>query len=447
MPTTHVDIDIHHLTRVEGHGNIVVNVTDGTIERCQWQVPEAPRFFEAMIVGRHYSEVARVVSRICGICAIGHTLASVKATEDALGITVSRQTELLRRILKHAENFDSHILHLYFLVAPDLLGAPSVFPLVPTHSEVVLRALRMKRVGCDWGSLIGGRSTHPTKVVVGGFASLPGSAYTVKQATAELRGLKQSIIAMLPDALETYNLLRDLADRIPDFQRPTEYVALTDPDAYGLYDGQIGCLMPDGSRQTIPVRDYRTVTNEYMVPHSTAKHCRHNLASYMAGALARCNLNFEQLHPEARAIADGFGFVPPCYNPYMNPVAQFIECVHSAHTTLAAIDELLERGLRDEPPRPPSRFGHGTGAVEVPRGILFHDYEYDLDGICRGGNCVIPTGQNHGNIQQDFEALVPQLLAADRSEAEMRLALEMLVRAYDPCISCSTHYLDIEFIT
>ena len=445
MPTTDVTIDVHHLTRVEGHGNIVVNVTDGTVEKCEWQVPEAPRFFEAMIIGRHYSEVSRIVSRICGICAVGHTLASVKATEAALGIKVSRQTQLLRQILKHGENFDSHVLHLYFLVAPDLLGTNSVFPLVPTHSDVVMRALRMKKVGCDWASLIGGRSTHPTKVVVGGFASLPGSAYTPAQAAQELKGLKTRIVEMLPDALETYNLLRDLAAQIPPFERPTEYVALHAPDDYALYDGEIACLMPDGTRQLVPVRDYQSVTNEFVVEQSTAKHCRHNLDSYMAGALARVNINFEQLHPEAKAIASGFGFEAPCFNPYMNSVAQFIECVHSAHCAVAAIDELLETGVQDERPIAPSRFGRGAGAVEVPRGILFHEYEYDLDGMCVGGNCVIPTGQNHGNIQMDFDALVPQMLEANKSEDQIRLGLEMLVRAYDPCISCSTHYLDVSF--
>jgi sulfhydrogenase subunit alpha len=445
MPTTDVAIDVHHLTRVEGHGNIVVNVKDGCIETCEWQVPEAPRFFEAMIVGRHYSEVSRIVSRICGICAVGHTLASVKASEAALGITVSRQTELLRQILKHGENFDSHVLHVYFLVAPDLVGAPSVFPLVPTHTDVVLRALRMKRVGCDWASLIGGRSTHPTKVVVGGFASLPGAAYNVKQAEQELRDLKTKITSMLPDAIETYNLLLELAGEIPAFERPTEYVALHHPDEYGLYDGDIACLMPDGSKQIIPVRDYKSVCNEYVVKQSTAKHCKHNMDSYMAGALARININFSQLHPEAKAIAAGFNFKPPCFNPYMNTVAQFIECVHSAHAAIEAIDELLETGIKDEKPVTPSRFGRGAGAVEVPRGILFHEYEYDLDGMCTGGNCVIPTGQNHGNIQKDFEALVPEMLGSDKSEDEIRLGLEMLVRAYDPCISCSTHYLDVTF--
>ena len=152
--TTTARIRVDHLTRVEGHGNIVVNVTDGVVEECEWQVPEAPRFFEAMVRGRHYSEVARITSRICGICSIGHTLASVKATENALGIEVSEQSWKLRELIKHAENFDSHVLHINILAAPDLLGAPSVFPLVATHGDVVARALRLKRLAHEWGSLI-----------------------------------------------------------------------------------------------------------------------------------------------------------------------------------------------------------------------------------------------------------------------------------------------------
>ena len=248
-----ININVHHLTRVEGHGNIVVNVTDGTIEKCQWQVPEAPRFFEAMVRGRHYSEVARITSRICGICSVGHTLASLKASENALGIEISQQTELLRRVLKHAENFDSHVLHVYFLVAPDLLGAPSVFPLVPTHGDVVKRALRMKRLGHEWGACLGGRTTHPTRTVAGGFASLPGGARTVREAEANLRELKDKLLAVVPDAVETFKLLAELAPGIPAFERPTEYVGLVDDVEYGLYDGKIGCLMPDGSRELVEV--------------------------------------------------------------------------------------------------------------------------------------------------------------------------------------------------
>ena len=440
-----VNINVHHLTRVEGHGNIVVNVTDGSIEQCQWQVPESPRFFEAMVRGRHYSEVARITSRICGICSIGHTLASLKATECALGIKVSKQTDRLRRILKHAENFDSHVLHVYFLVAPDLLGAPSVFPLVPTHGDVVKRALRMKRLGHEWGSLIGGRTTHPTRAVVGGFSSLPGGARTVREGEANLRELKEKLLGCVPDAVETFKLLGDLAANIPAFDRPTEYIGLVDDVEYGLYDGQVGTLMPDGTREIIDVQDYRNVTNEYVVDQSTAKYCKHNLDSYAACALARVNLNYDMLHPEAKKIAEGLGFAAPCFNPYMNSVAQFIEAVHSVYMTVQFIDEVLADGLKDEKPVEPTKFGKGAGATEVPRGILFHEYAYDDEGFCTMGNCIIPTGQNHANIQGDFDKLVPELLEADKSEKEMELALEMLVRAYDPCISCSTHYLDVTF--
>jgi coenzyme F420-reducing hydrogenase alpha subunit len=445
MATQNAKINVHHLTRVEGHGNIVVNVTDGTVEKCEWQVPEAPRFFEAMVRGRHYSEVARITSRICGICSVGHTLASLKASEAALGITVSKQTDLLRRVLKHAENFDSHILHVYFLVAPDLLGAPSVFPLVPTHTDVVKRALRMKRLGHEWGSLIGGRTTHPTRAVVGGFASLPGGARTVREGEANLRALKEKLLGAVPDAVATFELLGTLAGNIPDFTRPTEYIGLVDDKEYGLYDGKIGCLMPDGSRELVDVSDYRAVTNEYVTDQSTAKFAKHNMASYMAGALARINLNYDMLHPEARKLAEGLGFKTLCFNPYMNSVAQFVEAVHNVYMSVGYIDRILADGLKDEKPVKPTRFGRGAGATEVPRGILFHEYAYDKDGFCTMGNCIIPTNQNHGNIQCDFDKLVPELLAMDKTEKEMELLLEMLVRAYDPCISCSTHYLDVTF--
>lgn len=445
MATRNVTINVHHVTRVEGHGNIVVDIKNSKIETCEWRVPEAPRFFEAMVRGRHYSEVARITSRICGICSIGHTLASLKATENALGIEVSKQTKLLRRILKHAENFDSHVLHIYFLVAPDLVGAPSVFPLANTHTDVVKRALRMKRLGHEWGSTIAGRSTHPNKAVPGGFTNLPDNANTTREAELALKGLKEKILKMLPDAVETYKLLLELASNIPIFERPTEYIALVDNVEYGLYDGKIGCLLPDGSKEIVEVAGYRTVTNEYLSPLSTAKYTKHRMDSYMAGALARINVNYDMLHPEAKKIAEGLGLKVPCFNPYMNSVAQFIECIQSAYMAVEFIDELLEKGIKNESLAKPTKYSKGTGSCEVPRGILFHEYEYDKDGFCIAGNCIIPTNQNHANIQKDMEKLVPEMIKADKTEKEMELALEMLVRAYDPCISCSTHYLDITF--
>lgn len=432
-----LNVDVHHLTRVEGHGNIVVNVTDGTVEKCEWQVPEAPRFFEAMVRGRHYSEVARITSRICGICSVGHTLASVKATEAALGIEVTPQTKKLRTLLKHAENFDSHVLHVYILVAPDLLGAPSVFPLVATHGEVVARALRLKRLAHEWGSLIGGRTTHPTTVIPGGFAKLP--------TVAEIAAMREKILAAVPDLEATLETIAALAPKIPAFDRPTEYMAVSSDEEYGLYDGYVQTVLADGSRAKYAVADYRSCTNEYVSPQSTAKFTRNRLDSYAAGALARFNVNYDQLRPEAKAAAEALGIQPICTNPYFNSVAQVVEIVHSAYEAIRIMDELIESGIADEGLVQPTKFGTGASAVEVPRGILFHEYTYDDEGMCVNANCIIPTNQNHANIQGDFDALLPQLLATDMSEKEIELAFEMLVRAYDPCISCSTHYVDMEF--
>jgi sulfhydrogenase subunit alpha len=433
-----INIDVHHLTRVEGHGNILVNVNDGIVERCEWQVPEAPRFFEAMVRGRHYSEVARITSRICGICAIGHSLASVKATEAALGIEVTAQTKKLRTLLKHAENFDSHVLHVYVLVAPDLLGAPSAFALLPTHSDVVARALRLKRLGHEWGSAIGGRTTHPTTVVPGGFSRLP--------TVAELKVTRAKILAAVPDLEATIETIAAIAGGIPAFSRPTEYMAVTSDEEYGLYDGYVQTILADGDRAKYAVADYRSCTNEYVSPNSTAKYAKNRLDSYAAGALARFNVNYDQLRPEAKAVAEQLGLQPICTNPYMNSVAQVVEIVHSVYEGLRIIDELIAEGIVEEPLVGPTKYGTGASAVEVPRGILFHEYSYDEEGFCTEANCIIPTGQNHANIQGDFDALVPWLMEAGKTEDEMRLALEMLVRAYDPCISCSTHYLDIEFV-
>jgi sulfhydrogenase subunit alpha len=436
--TTTVRIHVDHVTRVEGHGNIVVNVTDGVVEKCEWQVPEAPRFFESMVRGRHYSEVARITSRICGICSVGHTLASVKATENALGIEVSEQSWKLRELIKHAENVDSHVLHVYMLAAPDLLGAPSVFPLVETHGEVVARALRLKRLAHEWGSLIGGRTTHPTTIVPGGMAAVP--------TNKELAAMKAQILAAVPDLEATLATVKALAPNVPAFDRPTEYMALSNDANYGLYDGEIQSVLPDGTKQRYPVADYRQVTNEYVVPQSTAKYTRNKLSSYAAGALARFNNNYDRLGTEAKRAAEDLGLQPICTNPYMNTVAQVVEIFESVHDSLRLIDELLVAGLKLEPLVKPTKYSSGAAATEVPRGILFHEYGYDADGMCLGGNCIIPTNQNHANIQNDFDKLVPELVSQDKSENEMELALEMLVRSYDPCISCSTHFLDVKFL-
>jgi sulfhydrogenase subunit alpha len=424
-----VEVDVRHVTRIEGHGNIVVNAADGRLEEVRWEVVESPRLFEAMLCGRHYSDVQHIASRICGICSIAHSTASLHASEAALGIEPSEQTRILRKLMFNAEILESHVLHAYCLAAPDFLGVSSVFALVETHQDVVVRAMRLKRLAYLLADLLAGRKTHPISCVVGGFAKLPD--------LDKLAAVGDALREGLTDLDATVELFATLP--LPDFERETEYIALRDPNEYAFTSGQIAST----DAGVIPVADYLSVTNEFCVPHSTAKYAKNRREAYMVGALARFNLNHDQLHPGAKDAAATLGLRAPCHNPFKITLAQVVECVHAAEDSVLLIDALLERGLRTEPEARPRTAGQGVGAVEAPRGILFHDYTYDERGTLTHANCVIPTNQNHNNIQHDMEALVPTLL--DRPESEIRESLEMLVRAYDPCVSCSTHLLRVEF--
>ena len=430
--TTNVQINVHHVTRVEGHGNIVVDVRNGQLEKCELQIVETPRFFEAMLRGRPYHQASHLTSRICGICAVGHATASLRAVENALGVQPSEQTVLLRKLAFHGELLDSHILHVYMLVAPDFLGVGSVFPLAATHPDIVKRALRMKKFAGDLCQVVVGRHTHPIAMTVGGFTSFP--------TAAQLEDLREQAEGLLADVDATVELFGTLP--WPTFERETEYVALVQPDEYGFIDGEIASS--DGPR--LPISDYRQVTNERLAPHATAKHCAFNRESYMVGALARYNLKHHQLGERAQAAAAHLGLQAPCYRPYMNSAAQVVEIVHCFDDVIRLIDALLERGVQREAPAPVTLRpnARGAGACDVPRGTLFHEYVIDEEGVIQAANCIIPTGQNLGNVDLDMRALVPTLL--DKPEDEIRQMMEMLVRAYDPCISCSTHFLNVEFV-
>ncbi|MBC8479506.1 MAG: Ni/Fe hydrogenase subunit alpha [FCB group bacterium] len=429
-----LNINVHHLTRVEGHGNIVVNMKDGVLEKAQLDIVEAPRYFEAMLKGRSFHEAAIITSRICGICSLGHQMTSLKATEEALGLEISRQTEQLRKLAVHGATIQSNVLHAYFLAAPDFLNVGSVFPLVGTHPEVVVRALRMKRLANDIGDVITGRAVHPITIVPGGFTKLP--------TAGELKELRRRLVEdAIPDVLETLETFLALAGAIPQFTRETEYISLRHDDEWALYDGDI-CSSDTGR---VPVTEYLNVTNEFVVPHSSSKHAKYNRSSYMVGALARFNNNEDKLHDEAKKVAEALGLKAINYNPYMNTVAQVVEVVHCVYDSIDIIDKLLETGITDEKPNQrPTKHGRGCASTEVPRGILFHDYTYDHRGIIQKANCIIPTGQNLANIDDDMKKLVPEIIEKPREE--IVLNLEMLVRAYDPCISCSVHMLDVEFV-
>ena len=428
-------INLEHVTRVEGHGNIVLDVKKGSIEKVQWQVSEAPRFFEAMLRGRPYTELRTITSRICGICSIGHSLASLKASEDALGVRISNQSSLLRRMAINGENMQSHILHIGYLVAPDLFGIGSVFPLAGgKNQDILLKIVQLHRLSNEMSDLICGRTTHPIRLVVGGFSAIP----TKKQFLELKKKLEKGLIT----SREVANAIVSVADHLPSFERETEYIGLTSDKEYAFYDGDIASTDTGRFKD---YKEYKKIMQEYVVSQSTAKYAKHHRDSYFVGALARFNLNSAQLHPQAQSIATLFNLKPICYNPFMNTIAQLVEFVHNIEDSIRIIDQLIIKGIKNEAPVDIKvKAGRGVGIVEVPRGILVHDYTLNKKGICEKANCIIPTNQNHGNIQKDMEAFVPEIL--DKSPKEIELNLEMLVRAYDPCISCSTHYLDVIFI-
>lgn len=429
MPNN-VQVDVQHITRVEGHGNIKVDIQNGVIQECKLEIVEAPRFFEAMLKNRHFDEAALITSRICGICSVGHQLASLAATEDAFNVTISPQEKLLRRLINCGEFFESHVLHIYFLAVPDFVGAKSVLPLVNTHKDVVIQALKLKRLGHHIGDIIGGRLIHPIALHPKAMTKVP-----TKEQLEDIIAKLKDAQAELQSAVKTLKTLK-----LPEFERETEYISLYKKGEYALLEGNI--YSSDTGESSY--KNYRDFTNEYLIDHSTAKRAKHNRDSLMVGALARFNNNHQWLSANAKEAAQELGLKAPCYNSYMTTVAQFVELVHMADDSIQAAQELLNMKVEIEARSFPVQAGVGVGAVEVPRGILYHEYNYNDKGLMEKANCVIPTGQNLNNIENDFHALLPTIL--DKSKEEITLLLEMMVRAYDPCISCSTHILDVEFV-
>lgn len=438
-----ININVHHITRVEGHGNIVVNVTEGKIEKCQWQVPEAPRFFEAMVRGRRYDDIQTIVSRICGICSISHSLVATKAVEDALKLEVTEQTDLVRHLMHYSEQLQSHVLHVGYLVAPDLFGEKSVVPLVPKATDAVKTIIKAHRVANQMSALLAGRITHPVTLTPGGMTRVPSEQ--------ELRSLKKELEAIVPDLVTICKVVLSVAGALPNFTRETEYVSLKQNKPqykntladYTFYHGDITSTDLNGEAP-VPVSQWESVANEYVTQQSTAKWAKWHRGSYFAGALARFNNNADKLSPLGKTVAEMFGLKKGCTNPFMNSVAQLAEAAHAVEGSLEIIDKLLTKGTKFEKAKVTPRAGRGHAGIEAPRGILFHSYEFDKNGECVWGNCCIPTNQNHANIQHDFEKFVPEFM--HEGQDALRQKMEMLVRAYDPCVSCSTHYLDIEFV-
>lgn len=418
-----IKIDVHHLTRVEGHGNIHIEVKKGKLVQAKWAVVESPRFFEAMLRGISHDMAPILTARICGICSIGHALASLRAVENAMGIEIPETAKKIRLLAKHGETLQSHFLHLFFLVAPDFFNVGSVIPLVQSNRAVVENALRLKKFANDMCDILAGRTTHPVSLCIGGVSRVPGKN--------ELQKLRADMSDRLADAQEAVKLFETL--KMPDFIRETEFVSLKGEENYPWIGGKL--VSTDGVLKN--ENDYLAMTNEYKEEFTTSKFTKLTRKSFAVGALARINNNYEFL--KAKDVAESLGLKPVNHNPFMNNIAQLVECIHIFNESLEVLDELLDDNIAEIRVEYDVKAGEGVAAVEVPRGILYHHYQLNEKGLIEKANCIIPTTQNNANIHFDLATLVEQAVADGIQDTEVKKLCEMLVRAYDPCISCSVH--------
>lgn len=420
-------IRVEILTRVEGEGALHIRLQDGQIADVQLNIYEPPRLFEALLRGRPLDEVPDITARICGICPVAYQMTSVHALEAALGVSISPEIRRLRRLLYCGEWIESHALHVHLLHAPDFLGYDSGLDMAADYPREVNRGLQLKKHGNRLLEVLGGRAIHPINVAVGGFYKTPR---------------RDELAALIPDfewgllaAIETVRWVAGL--NYSDFIQPYDMVALVHPDEYPFNEGDIKST--DG--RCVSATDYEREFEEVHVPHSTALQSvrKNDRASYFVGPLARINLAREQLSPAARRLADEIGLEQPCQNPYKGIIARALEIVHAYEEALTI--------LRDyqpfQPPRITYQYRAGTGcwATEAPRGLIFHRYSVDEHGKVQAAKIVPPTSQNQLQIENDLRSLLPTIL--HESDDDVARKCEKLVRSYDPCISCSTHFLKI----
>jgi coenzyme F420-reducing hydrogenase alpha subunit len=419
------------LARVEGEGAMHVRVRGDHVDEVRLDIYEPPRFFEAFLRGRSYTEPPDITARICGICPVAYQTSACAAIEDACGARLDGEIAALRRLLYCGEWIGSHALHIYMLHAPDFLGYPGAVEMAADHREVVERGLALRRAGNAIMELLGGRPIHPVNVRVGGFYRAP--------AAAELAPLARQLHDVLPLALETVRWVAGF--EFPDFTCPHDLLALTDPGSYPIERG----TLITGGGLAFPAAEFEQHIIEEQVPHSTALHAR--LAGngpagddrYLTGPLARYSLNSGALPPRAARAAAEAGLEPGCRNPFRSIIVRAVEVVCAIEEALRLIEEY-------RPPAAPSvtvapREGTGYGVSEAPRGVLYHRYEIDGDGIIRSARIVPPTSQNQRAIEDDLRRFVQARL--DFDDARLTSACEQAIRNYDPCISCSTHFLDL----
>jgi len=419
-------LTVGSLTRVEGEGAMHVRVEAGRVADVRLEIYEPPRFFEALLRGRGHTEPPDITARICGICPVAYQMSACLALEDACGVTVTPEIADLRRLLYCGEWISSHALHIYLLHAPDFLGYPGVVELARDHRAVVERGLALKKVGNAILETVGGRAIHPVNVRLGGFYRSPDPA--------SLAALVPALRTALDDAVTTVEWVSGFD--FPEFSHDHELLALVEPGRYAIDGGE-----PRTDRGLrFGVGEFEDHVLEEQVPHSTALQARlAGRGRYLTGPLARYALSGRWLSPTARAAADRAGLGPECRNPFRSIVVRAVELVY-------AVEEALRLIATYEPPRPaavecPPRAGIGYGATEAPRGTLFHRYEIAADGTVASARIVPPTSQNQAAIEDDLRRFVEPRLGMD--DHRLTHECEQAIRNYDPCISCSTHFLTL----
>ena len=417
-----------YLARVEGEGGMLVRMRGGKVTDVQLKIYEPPRFFEAFLRGRDFTEAPDVTARICGICPVAYQMSSCLAMESLAGVEVSGQLRALRRLLYCGEWIESHTLHIFMLHAPDFLGVASAVELAKINPALVETALRLKKIGNEVMRVVGGREVHPINVRVGGWYKAPTRAQ-LDALVPDLQWAKQA-------SLETVRVVAGLD--FPELEQDYELVAL---DADGEYPIDRGGRLVSNRGLDIPIAEFFDHVVEEHVEHSNALHSRlRERGSYLVGPLARYALHRDLLSPDAAAAADEAGLEPVVRNPFRSIVVRAVELVHACDEALRLIEgyeQPAEPALAVVP-----QAGVGHGASEAPRGVLYHRYRLDVAGAILDAKIVPPTSQNQRSIEEDLHAFVSA--HADLEDEELRLRCEQAIRNYDPCISCATHFLTLE---
>lgn len=428
---TKTAIHVDHVARIEGHGNVHVVIEDGVVETVEMNVVEPARLFESMVKGRSYAEVSYISSRICGICSASHVVTDLKAIERIFGVEPTARTRALRELLIYGSYLQNHATHLFVFAAPDFVGLPSVFPLAESDPELLQQALDLKALGNELCTKVGGRSVHPITAVVGGF--------THEIEASDYLELADKMDAMVPFVLKTVDLFDSF--EVPDIATQGDMLAMVMDDYYPIECSDTARFLKAGVE--FDANEVDDHIEEYAVSHSGAlfARVRETGSPYMTSALARINASWDHLSSQAKVAAAKAGLRPPEPNPFMNNVAQAVELV-DALDRCAGICRMLASGEVGGSSRPVDfevKAGRAVGFTEAPRGALFHDLTLDDEGRVAHASICTPTAQNVANLEADMRQLAEMMSAQGRAESAIRLEIEKLVRAYDPCLSCSVH--------